>query len=265
MDQDLRSFLDTFHEPAPTGSARPRLRAMLQSRARRRGNRRNQTTAPAPVVEAQAGQDQTTTTAHHIDQEFETFLENYRSQAAAPAPVIDAGPADRAQPDTTAPQLATGANPLPLPDTGAPTTRPETQRTDRRMTGSNPPDPEEIVTPELSPSLYAARTAAAIAREAANREIAAEQAIEEAATARLRYTRARRAAEAAERDISRGEIFRRCARSAREACDRAQDEADKANRCKRRALAEWRQSMRELGDAALYGLSVINGDSETDV
>ena len=60
------------------------------------------------------------------------------------------------------------------------------------------------MTPELSPSLYAARTAAAIAREAANREIAAEQAIEVAATARLRHTRARRAAEAAERDISGG-------------------------------------------------------------
>ena len=121
------------------------------------------------------------------------------------------------------------------------------------------------MTPEFSPSLYAARTAAAIAREAANREIAAEQAIEVAATIRLRHTRARRAAEAAERDISRGEIFRRCSCSAMEACDRAQEEANTADRLKRQALAEWRKGMREFGDAALYGLSVVNGDPEVDV
>ena len=59
--------------------------------------------------------------------------------------------------------------------------------------------------------------------------------------------------------------MRRCARTAGEACDRAQDEANTADRHKIQALAEWRQSMREFGDAALYGLSVINGDSESDV
>ena len=50
---------------------------------------------------------------------------------------------------------------------------PTSNAADREKTGSNPPDPEALVTPELSPSLYAARTAAAIAREAAHREIAA--------------------------------------------------------------------------------------------
>ena len=209
---ELQRFLDDFFAPTPTESARPLLRAMLSARSG--------------------------------SQEVE------RGHSTAPAPNVRPGPADSSQPPTNPPRAYVGVSQNPtLPDDGTSASLPGAN-TAARVFQSSSANSEVIETREFTPGMYAARTTAIIAQETAKREIAAEQAIEAATTARLRHARAKRDADSAEQEASRGELFRKCARSTREACDRAREEADLAGQIERQAIAEWRRGMRELGEAA---------------
>ena len=121
-------------------------------------------------------------------------------------------------------------------------------------------DPDAIQKRELTPWRQIARATAAIAEEAARLEIAAERAGEEAVLARLRHMRAKKAAEIADQAALSGEPFQQWVLSTQEACDRARDEEGAAIQAEKQAVAEWRQAMEKLSDAALFCAAEMDGN-----